>query len=316
MSREPDSNQRKVLGKGLSALLPPRGSEPAKTKPLPIPEPSKKLALPENFEEFHNIALEQIEPNEGQPRGVFDQAKLEELAQSIRANGLIQPITVLKSGAGKYRIVAGERRWRAAKMAGLTQIPALVRSVEADRLFELALIENIQREDLNAIETATAFQRLVEEYSLSHEEIAQRTGKDRSTISNSLRLLKLAPHVKEELVRGAISMGHARALLNIGNHSAQAEACDEIVARGLSVRQTEAMVKERSADIGKAVGAGNSKKGGEIEDPNIRAAIDELQAALGTRVRLVPKGAGAGRLEVEYYSQEDLDRIYSVIVKQ
>jgi ParB family transcriptional regulator, chromosome partitioning protein len=213
---ELDRSQRKALGKGLSALLPgrptttPAKSEPAAPPPAPAPAPVPVSTLPEQFEEFHNIALDRIQPGAQQPRGSFDSERLEELAQSIRANGLIQPITVCKD-KDKFVIIAGERRWRAAKLAGLTELPALVRTVEQNRRLELALIENIQREDLNPVETATAFQRLLDQHHLSHEQLAERTGKDRSTITNFLRLLKLPTAIQDDLARGDISMGHARA---------------------------------------------------------------------------------------------------------
>jgi ParB family chromosome partitioning protein len=196
---------------------------------------------------------------------------------------------------------------------GLKEIPALVRSVEQNRVLELALIENLQREDLNPVETAAAFQRLVSEHGLSHEEIAERTGKDRSTITNFLRLLKLSPLVLNELTRGTISMGHARALLNIGNPEAQMNACRRIVSNQLSVRETERLVKVlTNPNPDTQVEANKEKK----VDPNIRAALDEMAAVLGTRVKLVPRAGSGGRLEIEYYSQDDLDRIYSTIVKQ
>jgi ParB family chromosome partitioning protein len=269
--------------------------------------------LPEQFEEFQNIPLDRIQPNEEQPREAFDDGSLEELSQSIRANGLIQPITVYKDERGSFRIIAGERRWRAARKAGLAEIPALVRTVEKDRVLELALIENIQREDLNPIEIATAFHRLASDHGLSHEQIADRTGKDRSTITNFLRLLKLSPHVREQLSRGALSVGHARTLLNIPDPDEQARACDQIIARQLSVRDTEAFVKALTRPPEPAPEKG--KQTGPPLDPNVKAALDEMSMALGTKIRLVAKSPTAGRLEVEYYSQEDLDRIYSVIVK-
>lgn len=316
MNKEPDRSQRKALGKGLSALLPTRSSAPeAKPSPAvaatPAVEPTRRL--PEHFEEFQSVALDQIQPGEDQPRDHFDDEKLRELAQSIRAHGVIQPITVRKTGAHQYRIIAGERRWRAARLAGLTEIPALVRQVGADDLLELALIENIQREDLNPIEVATAFQRLNLEYGLSHEQIAEKTGKDRSTVTNFLRLLRLSPPVRHELATGGISMGHARALLNL-DADQQALLCADIRNKQLSVRETEALVKTLT-QAEKPRQATENKGRAEVVDPNVRAAVDEMSMALGTRVKLIPRSDVSGRLEVEYYSQEDLDRIYAVIVK-
>lgn len=321
MNREPDRNPRKVLGKGLSALLPPRApavfpeSVRAEAAAAAAPAPALNPPLPENFEEFQSIPLDRIQPGGEQPRETFDGDKLQELSQSIQANGLIQPITVCKTASGDYRIIAGERRWRAARLAGLTEIPALVRSVEKEKLLELALIENIQREDLNPIEIATAFQRLASEHGLSHEQIAERTGKDRSTVTNFLRLLRLSPLVRHEVVMGNISMGHARALLNISDESHQWWACQEVVKKQLSVRETEAFVKQLTDKRAPKNGS-DAKLEPKPVDPNIRAALDEMSMALGTKVKLFPKAAGAGKIEIEYYSQDDLDRIYSVIVKE
>jgi ParB family transcriptional regulator, chromosome partitioning protein len=311
MNREPDRNPRKVLGKGLSALLPNRSTTAAATVATPAPE----APMPENFEEFQSIPLDQIQPGEEQPRDVFDFGKMEELSQSIRANGILQPIVVYRDPAskGRYRIIAGERRWRAAGMAGLKEIPALVRTVERDKLLELSLIENIQREDLNPIEVATAFERLQTQHGLRHEQIAEQTGKDRSTITNFLRLLKLGPRAQTELKTGNISVGHARALLNVASEKQQAELCDEIITKKLSVREVESLVKRITQA---AHSPQSTEKKEEVRiDPNVRAAIEELERVLGTRVHLLQGAKGAGRLMIEYYSQDDLDRIYSAIVQ-
>ncbi|MGI9072840.1 MAG: ParB/RepB/Spo0J family partition protein [Bryobacteraceae bacterium] len=312
MNNELNRKQRRALGKGISTLLSPRE---APTPPLSqvTAVPPARTEWPKHFEDFQSIPLEQLRPNEEQPRETFDAEKLDELARSIQANGLIQPITIRRENNGTYTIIAGERRWRAARLAGLKEIPALVRSVEQDRVLELALIENLQREDLNPVETATAFNRLASEHGLSHEEIAERTGKDRSTITNFLRLLKLSPLVLNELTRGNISVGHARALLNIADAQAQMNACQRIVSNQLSVRETERLVKNLTT-----LGTGSQLQESKERklDPNIRAALDEMAAVLGTRVRLIPKAGAGGRLEIEYYSKDDLDRIYSTIVKQ
>lgn len=306
VTNAPERNPRKALGKGLSALLPSRAAV-AEREPEPTPAVHEAL---------QHIALDQIEPGEQQPRDSFDAEKLLELAQSIRANGLIQPITVALGSNGKFRIIAGERRWRAAHMAGLTEIPALVRNIKQDQHLELALIENIQREDLNPIEIATAFHRLASEYGLSHEQIAERTGKDRSTVTNLLRLLKLAPRARNELIGGTITMGHARALLNISDPATQGRICEDIITRQLSVRETESLVKKLTQLTPEQPQATEKKAEPPSVDPNVRAALDEMAMALGTRVRLVKRSETSGRLEIEYYSQDDLDRIYSVIVKQ
>ena len=307
MNKELDRNPRKALGKGLSALLPPRSAVVPGQEPAP-----RREDLPEHFEAFEDIPLNQISPGGEQPRISFDTEKLMELAQSIRTNGVIQPITVQRVGLERYKIIAGERRWKAAGIAGLTRIPALVRSAEEHERLQLALIENLQREDLNPIEVATAFQRLADDYGLSHEEIARRTGKERPTITNFLRLLRLSPYVRQEVARRAISMGHGRALLKVENEEEQRRLCDQVAAKQLSVRATEQLVKHLTDRSGVEL----VEKTTPPLDPNVRAAVGEMELALGTRVRLVSKSDGSGRLEIEYYSQDDLDRIYSVIVKQ
>ncbi|MBV8706487.1 MAG: ParB/RepB/Spo0J family partition protein [Acidobacteriaceae bacterium] len=313
MTKEGDRSQRKALGKGLSALLPSRVGSAV---PVPLTDAlPAKPALPESFENFQSIALHQISPNEEQPRSVFEDDKLQELAQSIRANGLLQPVTVYRVGPNQYKLIAGERRWRAASLAGLQEIPALVRSVEQHQLLELALIENIQREDLNAIEIATAFHSLATHHGLSHEQIAERTGKDRSTVTNFVRLLRLSPFVRDALKSGQISVGHARTLLNVTDEDSQADICRRISEQQLSVRETERLVKNLTSPVPDQK-KGELKTEGEKIDPNVRAALEEIAAALGTKVKLYAKSATSGRLEIEYYSQEDLDRIYSVITKQ
>ncbi len=318
MSKEPERNPRRVLGKGLSALLPQRQSPtPAESQNQPqqahAAAPAKQI-LPENFEEFHNIPLDQIHPGEEQPRDVFDSDKINELSQSIRVHGVLQPIVVYRDKEHQYRIIAGERRWRAARLAGLAEIPALVRTVDRNSLLELSLIENIQREDLNPIEIATAFHRLASHHGLSHEQIAERTGKERSTVTNFLRLLRLGERAQHELKSGTISVGHARALLNLENHEEQARLCGEIIKRKLSVREIEALVKKLTEQAATPPPAPKGEEPPKI-DPNVRAAMEELEMALGTKVKMVPTSSTSGRLEIQYYSQEDLDRIYSVIVK-
>lgn len=313
MSSEHDRNQRKVLGKGLSALLPSRPVVVQRADGTPVnqsaPSVSVKQPLPDNFDDFQSLPLDQILAGAEQPRDVFDHDRLMELAHSIKTNGLLQPITVQKHTDGKYRIIAGERRWRAAKLAGLTHIAALVRTVEDSHRLELALIENIQREDLNPLEIAAAFDRLATEHGMSHEQIAERTGKDRSTVTNFLRLLRLGDEVKRALKNGKISVGHARTLLNLTDESQQAQACQDIIAKRLSVRDTEALVKRLTQEARDPKPKAEPHE--EKIDPNIRAALDDMAMALGTKVHLT-----ARRLEIEYYSPEDLERIYSVIVKQ
>ena len=266
-----------------------------------------------SFGKLQSIPLGQIQPNQEQPRAAFDPDRLNELAQSLRINGLLQPITVYSTGPKQFRIIAGERRWRAAALAGFTEIPALVRTVEQHQLLELALIENIQREDLNPIEVAMAFQSLAEHHGLQHDEIAERTGKDRSTITNFLRLLRLSNHVQHALIDTKISAGHARALLNLPERQQQEEVCQRIIEEQLSVREAERVVR----DLNSPPSAPNTlpHPAPFALDANVKAALDDMAFSLGTKVNLFAKTPTSGRLEIEYYSQEDLDRIYSVITK-
>jgi ParB family chromosome partitioning protein len=303
MSNAGDSH-RKALGKGLSALLPPR------TAPPPVEAPKTE---PTVAEAPRNAVLEvpigEIEPNPLQPRTVFQAERLHELAQSILANGIIQPLVVRKEGP-RYQLVAGERRWRAARMAGLESVPVVVQDFANDRLLEITLIENIQREDLNPIEVAQAFERLARELGLSHEQIAQRTGKDRTTITNLLRLLRLPAEIQLLVAESRLSMGHARAILGLPNATLQTQIAEKAVAQALSVRQVERLVQKMTEphDI--------RPPGEKPVDPNVKAAVQELERVLGTRVQIVEKNENRGRLEIEYYSQEDLMRVYELIVRE
>jgi ParB family chromosome partitioning protein len=241
---------------------------------------------------------------------VFQPERLEELAASIRANGIIQPLIVRRHGDA-YQIVAGERRWRAAKIAGLKEVPVLVQEVADPRMLELALIENIQREDLNPIETAAAYERLGKELRLSQEEIGRRTGKDRTSIANMTRLLRLPKEVQLLLAENRLSTSHARALLTLGSEAEQIELAERAVELGYSVRQMEAAVQNTAADPLRPHGGPRREAS---QDPNVRAAVEELERALGTRVRIVELSKQRGRIEIEYYSQDDLERVFQHIV--
>ena len=283
--------RRPALGKGLSALIPD------------APEPPRQGAI--------EIDIDLIAPNERQPRAHVDDAKLEELAQSIRENGVIQPILVQKIG-DLYRIIAGERRWRAAQRAGLLKVPVVVRDMplDADRqLLQLALIENIQRENLNPVDEAAAYQRLADDFGLTHDQIAAAVGKDRSSVANYVRLLKLPDEVRAELAGGALSMGHARALLALPDHAAQRQASREVISHGLSVRETEARVKRLASPAAPRAAA---KPEAPANDVHTRAAEDRLRFALGTKVRIVRRGNG-GTIEVSFGSEAELNRIYEQI---
>ncbi len=296
-------NPRKALGKGLSALLPQRGASPQ-----PHAAAATAVAQESLSGAVKRIPIDDIEPNPLQPRSVFQPERLRELAESIQANGIIQPVIVLKKGA-KFQLVAGERRWRAAKLAGLTEVPVVIQDFADDRLLEITLVENIQREDLNPIEVAHAFERLGRELKLSHDEIGHRTGKDRSTVTNMLRLLRLPSDVQILVAENRLSMGHARAILGLPTPELQVRLAEKAAAEGLSVRHVEGLVQKMT----EAAEAPATKEEPRI-DPNVRAAIDELERALGTRVRILEKSPQRGRIEIEYYSQDDLHRIYGSIV--
>lgn len=293
MSKPPD---RQALGKGLNSLLPGR------LKQTPQPEVAAPVAP------TTELPVSRVKPNPFQPRRQFREEALEELAQSIRVNGIIQPISVRKNGSD-FEIIAGERRWRAAQIAGLTVVPVVVQEIADEKLLEVALIENIQREDLNPIELAEAFDRMATELVLSHEEIGRRTGKDRVTVSNTIRLLQLQPEVKQLVASGKMSAGLARALVAIKDPDRQKNIAYSAVAENWTVRQIEKNVK----DIVQGTADRPEKPPAPPVDPNVRAAIDEMQRVLGTRVRIMEKGKGKGTIEIEYYSADDLDRVYSLI---
>ncbi|MBA3971430.1 MAG: ParB/RepB/Spo0J family partition protein [Bacteroidetes bacterium] len=283
---------RKVLGRGLGAL---------------INEDTTK----NDKERFFEVDLDLIEPNSEQPRTRFSENNLEELTQSIRANGVVQPIIVRKKG-GIYEIVAGERRWRASQRAGLQKIPAIVKEVTDDKLLELALIENIQRQELNPIEEARAYKNLVEKLGLTQEVIAERVGKNRTVITTALRLLKLPKDIQELVEEEKISAGHGRALLMINEIETQRQLTKNIIELSLSVRETEKAIKRLNK---------NSLVSVEIQavklkvDANVQAAETKLRRYLGTNVQVIPDGKGTGgKIEVEYYGETDLDRIFNLMI--
>ena len=279
--------KRPALGKGLSALIPD------------MPEPRTSTAPTE-------VDVDQIAPNEHQPRHRFEDGRLDELAQSIRANGVIQPIVVRRVDGG-YRIIAGERRWRAAQRAGLTRVPVVIRDVRPGsdaQLLEMALIENIQREDLNPIDEAAAYERLSSEFRMTQEDIAAAVGKDRSSVANHMRLLKLPHEVRAEVAAGRLSMGHARALLASADEGSQRQIAREVIARNLSVRETEAMVKRAGRET-----MTSQRRPPAVSDVHTRAAEEKLRMALGTRVRINRRGAG-GRIEVEFGNEDELQRLF------
>lgn len=287
--------KRPALGRGLSALI-PNTAPPPPREPVVVDRPRAQ-----------ELDIDLLVPNPRQPRLQMDDARLDELAQSIRANGVIQPIVVRKAG-DHYEIVAGERRWRASQRAGLLKVPVAVREVPDDKLLEVALIENIQRENLSPIEEAQAYRRLTDELSMSQEAIAAQVGKDRTTVANFMRLLRLPAEVRTALNEGALSMGHARALLSLTDDAAQRRVGRDVIARGLSVRDTEALVRR---EVEAKPGA-TAKPEAPRVDPNTRAAEDQLKLALGTRARIIRKGKG-GRIEIDFANEDELQRVFELL---
>lgn len=279
---------RKALGRGLGALL-------ASDRTIELPEPGE-------------IDINSIDPGPMQPRTRFDEQALGQLAESIKSHGIVQPVLVRPRGA-RYELVAGERRWRAAKLAGLEKIPAVIREVADDDLLEIALVENLQREDLNPIEEAQAYRKLIETVGLTQESLAERVGRDRSYITNYLRLLKLPDDIQDLVKEKRLSTGHARTILGLSHVDLQRRVARQIISNDLSVRATEALVRKSTA------GEPRSSSSRTVADPNIKAAENKLRRALGTQVRIVQSAQeGTGKLEISYYTNQDLDRLYNLIL--
>ncbi len=287
-------DKRPALGKGLSALIPDVPAATANRSPV-------------------ELDVDLLEPSEFQPRLHMDEAALDELARSIRTSGVIQPIVVRRVAPDRYQIIAGERRWRASQRAGLAKVPVVVKDTSTTsraQLLEWALVENLQREDLNPIEEASAYQRLVQEFNLTHDEIATRVGKDRSSVANTIRLLKLSAEVRADVSSKALSMGHARALVALPSDADQRRISREVIARGLSVRETEALVK-------KALGAGQATSATEPrkKDADTRAAEEALHAAVGSPVEIVRRGKG-GSLVISFASETELQRLFDYLTDE
>ncbi|MFV0388113.1 MAG: ParB/RepB/Spo0J family partition protein [Pyrinomonadaceae bacterium] len=291
---------RKALGRGIGAL---------------ISNDDSVTGVANDNRSFFELDIDLISPNANQPRTKFPEAELEELTQSIRANGIVQPIVVRKIGK-QYEIVAGERRWRAAQRAELTKIPSVVREVSDDKLLELALIENIQRQELNPIEESKAYQKLLEAHGLTQEEVATRVGKTRTFIANYLRLLKLPEQVTDLVESSKLSVGHARALLALEEKSAQNELAKEIISKSLSVRETERTVNKilKRGKVAKQTESGSNNA--VPKDPNVKRAESKLRRLYATQVRISTPGKGkSGTIELEFYGDADLDRIYKLLMR-
>ena len=283
------ADKRPALGRGLSALIPD----------APVAAPTVERGL--------DVDTDLLRPNPFQPRGQMDDARIDDLARSIRAHGVIQPIVVRPAENGGYEIVAGERRWRASQRAGLLKVPVVVRDIPDNRLLAAALIENIQREDLNPIEEAQAYRRLGDDLGLTQDQIAEAVGKDRSSIANYVRLLRLPNEVRENLAAGTLSMGHARAILGLADEAAQLRVSRDVVAKHLSVRETEALVARAGEPAAKRVE--------QPKDVHTRAAEDRLRFSLGTRARIVRKGRG-GKIEIDFTNENELQRLFEYLTER
>jgi ParB family transcriptional regulator, chromosome partitioning protein len=294
--------KRKALGKGLSSLIPASIARPP-TLPSPVSKPIESSQRPFELK----LEVSKIRPNPRQPRQSFDEAALDDLANSLKTQGLLQPVVVRPSADGRYELVAGERRWRAAQRAGIHQIPAVVRDVPDEKLLELALIENLQREELNAIEEAEAYRILIDDLHLTQADVAERVGKQRTTIANVLRLLNLPASVQGLLKGRKISMGHARALLALEDPRAIESLAAQVITEGLSVREVEARAKRPASSHPRA---GRPPK---AIDPNVAAAEQSLQRSIGTKVRILGNGK-VGRVELHFHSAEELDRLYKLLI--
>lgn len=284
---------RKVLGRGLGALLSAEGTATA-------------------AEEANEFPIDLIDPSDLQPRSVFDDTKLDELARSISSNGVVQPLLLRRKGA-RFELIAGERRWRAAKLAGLTKVPGVLRNVSDEKVLELALIENIQREDLNPIEEARAYKKLIDTVGLTQETVAERVGRDRSYVTNYLRLLRLPEDLQELLQAGRLTTGHARALLGAEEVDIQRRIARKIIDQDLSVRATEQLVRQFVEP--RPVRTTAAAKMPE-SDANVRAAENKLRRQFGTRVRIIQnRNVDGGKIELEFYTQGDLDRLYGLLIR-
>jgi ParB family chromosome partitioning protein len=290
--------KRQALGRGLAALIPPAVESTSQSPPRATPNSGLRM-----------LDIEIIHPSAKQPRKHFDDARLDELAESIRSQGVIQPLVVRVREGGGFELVAGERRWRAAQRAGLHQVPAVVREVAESQAFEMALVENLQREDLNPIEEAEGYQRLVAEFGYTQESLSARVGKDRSTVANALRLLKLPPAVRAMVIEGRLNMGHARALLGLESDPAIERLARQAASRGLSVRQVESLVK-RERENGDRPRTPPAR-----QSPAARDLVRRLEHALAAKVKLVETSPKSGHVEIYYASLDELDAVLAKILR-
>lgn len=303
------NNKKKALGKGIRALLNTIDEEVQNTS---ASQEGRSSGVPPSVSgqnptgSIIRIPVEAISVNPKQPRRDFDESALKELSESIKLHDIIQPVTVTKIGNNKYQLISGERRWRASKLAGLKDIPAYIRTADDQELLEMALLENLQREDLNAIEIGLSYRQLMDECDLTQEQVAERMKKDRSTVTNYLRLLKLPPDIQKAVRDGQLSMGHARAIIGLDQVDKQLYVFREVTGKGMSVRQTEKLVKNMAAEDAKP----SSKPKNDVKlSPSYKRIEDNIASHFSTKVKLDRKNNGKGSIVIEFYSDEDLERI-------
>ncbi len=300
--------QRPALGRGLSALI---------SSSVPIKGNNTALSMNQPEQIVDNDVLEidiaKIHPNSSQPRKDFNEEELLELSSSIREHGILQPVLLRAVGADSYEIIAGERRWRAAKLAGIAKIPAIVRAFSDKEVLEISIVENIQRQDLNPVEQAKAFQRLMDEFSMTQSDVAEQVGKDRVTVANAIRLLKLPDDVVELIRNGRISVGHAKALLSIKEPHAQRSLAKKVITESLSVRELESLVSRVVVLDGGKSSPKEKMDGIHKREAGLQDIIDRLRMSLGTRVNVRHSKSGKGKIEIEYYSEAELERLVEIL---
>jgi ParB family chromosome partitioning protein len=303
MNEPSHSDKSRRLGRGLSALI----------SSAPAAPPSSSPSAPESQEPFRQLRLDQIVPNPKQPRREFSESELQELQLSLQTSGLLQPIAVRPRGDGRFELIAGERRFRAASRLGWTTIPAVIRDVSDEQLLSLALVENLQREDLNPIEEAQGYRQLINEFGLAHQQVAQAVGKERSSVTNALRLLSLPDEVQHLVRDGSLTLGHARALLGVPPGTSLAELARKVVAQRLSVREVERLVQEAKPTVKRNRDAENQLTVSEV--PEVRRLTDRLRRFLQTDVAVQVDSAGRGEVRIRFYSADDFNRVFELMTR-
>ncbi len=310
------ATKKAALGRGLDALISTPAEADSDESNAGLQE-SKMYDFEDRLRLVGRVAeieIDKIDANPYQPRATFDDAGIDELAASIKQLGIIQPITVRAVGGGKFELIAGERRLRASRISGLERIPAYVREADSESMLEMAIVENIQREELNPIEIALGYQRLIEELDLTQEQVAEKVGKSRVAITNMLRLLKLPPFIQALLKTGSLSVGHARALINVDNESIQQKVVEDTVREGLSVREVERRVRSLSEPKPQKRKKADDSGANATEDPHLKALIDRIRTKFSTQVQIRTSNSGSGKIEISFYSQDDLQRLVDMLM--